>query len=168
MSRIDQYVNGLNPNAKVEHRPRLAPEQDFDCPMCDGKLKRKYSRQYDRYFYGCRNWVKTKCNGSIGCHPDGSPLGIPTSQEGKDWRKKAHASFDTLWKEGELTRQEAYWWMREHSGVGVGHIGEMSQVQCKELIDAVDNFDFEGFLEAAESRRASLDRDCFIYDYQKD
>ncbi len=133
MSRIDHLPNGLNPKAAGERiprrefvqRPGLAPEQDFDCPMCDGKLKRRFSKRYRRHFYGCVNFFETGCNGSIGCHPDGRPLGIPTNQEGKDWRKKAHEVFDLLWKEGGVTRKEAYYWMEHASGVGIAHIGEM-------------------------------------------
>jgi ssDNA-binding Zn-finger/Zn-ribbon topoisomerase 1 len=111
-------------------------DKTLPCPECDGRLLRKKAKG-DKPFYGCENWPR--CRGSHGAHPDGSPLGIPADAETKRMRHAAHEVFDSLWKEGPLTRKGAYVWMRQALGMTVdeAHIGNFDIATCKRLIKAV-------------------------------
>lgn len=52
---------------------------------------------------------------------------------------KAHRVFDSLWKSGAMTRDEAYAWLREvmQTKPGEGHISRLSCEQCRALIEHV-------------------------------
>jgi len=104
------------------------------CPedSCTGTLRRKDSRH--GLFYGCDQWRKTGCVGAIGCHPDGSPLGVPAKQSTRKTRMAAHAAFDPIWKDGPMSRSEAYAWLAIKMGRVEVHMGEMSESECLEVI----------------------------------
>ena len=118
----------------------LLPEEDLDCPECGGKLRRRYSSKYQRLFYSCENFFKTKCSGSIGCHKNGKALGIPTTKEGKKSRIAAHEVFDSIWKEGYLTWSEAYAWLAKEMGEEEVHIGHLSPEECQQVLDLATNY----------------------------
>lgn len=112
------------------------PDNTLPCPECGDLLLLKKSRA-GNYFYGCRRWPE--CRGSHGAHPDGTPLGVPADAETKQMRVAAHEVFDSLWKEGTLTRKGAYTWMQRTLGMTVdeAHIGNFDIATCKRLINAV-------------------------------
>lgn len=103
------------------------------CPEtgCKGRLRRKASKH--GLFYGCNQWGATGCPGSIGCHPDGKPLGVPASSTVKNLRIQAHAAFDPIWKDGMMRRGQAYRWLSNKMGKQI-HIGELTADECKEVI----------------------------------
>ena len=45
-------------------------------------------------FYGCGKWFTTRCNGKVGAHPNGQPLGFPVTHDVRILRIKAHALLD--------------------------------------------------------------------------
>jgi len=86
------------------------------------------------HFYSCSNWPM--CDILVGCHPDTTnPLGTPADQKTRDWRIKAHEAFDSLWKDKEMTRKDAYQWMKTAMGVQSkdAHIGMFDLEMCKKL-----------------------------------
>lgn len=93
-------------------------------------------------FWACAKWQQTRCEGIIGAHPDGRPLGIPADNETKGARIRAHAMFDTIWKDAgsnQLSRKGAYAWMRKAMGLTKeqAHIGNFDKTQCEQLVDHV-------------------------------
>lgn len=113
-------------------------------PGCGGQLRRRFSPRFERHFYGCTEYNRTGCTGSIGAHRDGRPLGIPADGPTKEWRKKAHAALDPLWKEGHVSRGKAYRWLAKKLRVtGEVHIGEMGINDCRRAIAVVELFGYE-------------------------
>lgn len=82
------------------------------CPYCHGQVllttgEEIYPHRRDLYhkkFYICR-----PCNAYVGCH-DGTTvaLGPVANMTLRNIRKRAHAAFDPIWKDGLMTRKGAY------------------------------------------------------------
>lgn len=113
------------------------------CPDCGAPMVLKPSRY--KPFYGCSRWRDTGCPGSVGAHPDGSPMGIPASSETKGWRITAHSWFDLLWSESGSTRapmkrRDAYAWMQKAMNLSAddAHIARFTAEQCQQLIALVE------------------------------
>lgn len=107
------------------------------CPYCHSDMilketsKFKYKNGQNRKFYSCIRFPS--CNGIHGAHPDGKPFGVPATKEVKDLRIKAHSVFDELWKNGKMTRNEAYSWISKKMGKQI-HIGELDKADCEKII----------------------------------
>ena len=110
---------------------------DLRCPECGELMVLRYTKKFESWFYGCVMFPD--CNASHGAHPDGAPLGTPTTREGKQARIEAHEVFDALWRGGEMTRGEAYRWLRTAMGLSraEAHIGNFDEEQCDRLIALV-------------------------------
>lgn len=117
----------------------LVPESDLDCPECEsGKLRRTYSQKMRRFYYKCN---QENCEGYIGAHPDGSPLGIPANKKIRQKRQEAHEVFDRLWKEGHCKRTTAYRIMAERMGIEDElHIANLGWAECEQLIKLSNEF----------------------------
>ena len=102
------------------------------CPECTVDMVQKRSKH--GVFWSCPNWPK--CDATVGAHQEtGEPLGIPTTKKGREWRIKAHDEFDKLWKEGDMSRSEAYHWLTKKMKLGrQAHIAEMDVGQCRRVI----------------------------------
>ncbi len=89
-------------------------------------------------FWACDSYVA--CGTSHGAHADGTPLGIPADAETKAWRVKAHHAFDSLWRLGEFSRNEAYAWLCQRMNMtrDEGHIGRFTIEECQLLIAYVE------------------------------
>lgn len=62
-----------------------------------------------RRFYGCVRWPD--CRGSIGAHPDGTPMGIPTTDEAlKIARREGHFVLDSF---RGMTRNRRYYMLQK-------------------------------------------------------
>lgn len=112
-------------------------ERELYCPECGGRLRLKDS-EYGP-FYGCSSYPR--CRVTHGCHPNGDPLGYPANPETKQWRRKAHAEFDKLWKDpgAPMSRIEAYRWMQQTLGLPSEecHVAKFSIELCQRLIAAL-------------------------------
>lgn len=102
------------------------------CPSCNVELVSRVSK-FGR-FWACPN--HPDCDVAIGAHQKtGEPLGVPMSKKGREWRIMAHEEFDKLWKTGDMTRSEAYYWLTKSMSMGKqAHIGEMNVTQCRKVI----------------------------------
>lgn len=103
---------------------------DLDCPECGAKLILKPSRYGP--FWGCERWRETRCNGSVGAHPDGRPLGTPVTQDVKLLRIELHNLFDQLWQGQKMRRWDAYNWLVQKMKMtrGEAHIGLFGREEC--------------------------------------
>lgn len=109
----------------------MGTKTEVICPDC-GSLMVLRDGQYGK-FWGCSQFPK--CEGAHSAHPDGTPLGIPANKETKNARIQAHAEFDRLWRNGPLSRRQAYRWLQ---GLPLpDHIAEMSKDECAALIEEV-------------------------------
>lgn len=93
--------------------------------------------------HGKRFWSCSPCDAYVGSHQGGNgtrPLGRLANAELRDWKQQAHTAFDPLWRDGGMSRTEAYAWMAAALQIAVdrAHIGEFDVRQCQQLIAAVE------------------------------
>ncbi len=110
----------------------------MQCPDCGALMMLRPGRFGP--FYACVRRDQTGCPGAHGAHPDGRPMGTPANAATRQARIKAHAAFDQLWKSGEMTRRQAYWWLQQSMEMTTlqAHIGKFTLEQCERLIALVE------------------------------
>lgn len=89
---------------------------------------------YAKHFYLCG------CGAYCGCHPGTTaPLGHPCGPETRRARSAAHATFDPIWKRGEMSRAQAYKWLADTLGIDRAecHIGMMTADRAWAVVRAV-------------------------------
>lgn len=109
------------------------------CPKCNKPApwvenKEKYGRNFGKSFmcYFCR-----PCGTYVGCHNNTrDPLGIMADSYTMKLRRNAHANFDKLWKNGQMTRSEAYRRLKEK--FGIEHFGEQTAESLKDIINRLE------------------------------
>jgi hypothetical protein len=108
-----------------------------------------YPRRPDlagRMFHRC-----TPCGAWVGCHEAGNgpaprdgtvPLGRLANAELRDWKGRAHAAFDPLWKGRLMRRRAAYLWLARKLGLDLEqcHIGMFQVHQCKAVVEVAREF----------------------------
>ena len=62
-------------------------EHEVEC-LCGAKCRLRAGPF--SWFYGCERYPE--CDGKVGAHPDGKPLGVVGTQADRDARKAAHAA----------------------------------------------------------------------------
>jgi len=115
------------------------------CPQC-GKVAVTKKRKFITGDNHDNEWVWTcpdypECDMYVGCHQGTcKPLGTLANQELRSLRWRAHKSFDTCWKSGRMSRNEAYEELQEVLGLKPkdAHIGRLSKEQCEEVIKVFD------------------------------
>jgi len=106
------------------------------CPFCNKEAiwtenKAIYGRNYGKSYmcYYCK-----ECDAYVGCHENTTkPLGTMANAELREWRKKAHAHIDPLWKTGKMIRSQVYLKLKEALGKDI-HIGESDIETCKNIL----------------------------------
>ena len=92
-----------------------------------------------RYGNSYMMWLCKPCDAYVGCHQNTKEaLGTLANKELRDWRQKAHRLFDPLWKDGSMSRQEAYHWLKTKTGRWV-HMGESDIETCKLVVKIVES-----------------------------
>ena len=85
----------------------------------------------DKDIYRC-----APCDALVGCHPGTiNPLGTLANAELRKARMAAHAAFDPKWKNGNMTRRDAYTWLADQLGYEPVHIGESDIARCKRIVE---------------------------------
>jgi hypothetical protein len=82
-------------------------------------------------------WSCQPCDAYVGCHGTSSnPLGRLANAELRSAKKMAHAAFDPLWREGGMTRTEAYAWLSKELGIPSEecHVGMFDVEMCNRVI----------------------------------
>jgi len=117
------------------------PAQNLACPECGAPMILRQGPH--SMFYGCSRFPQ--CRAAHGAHQDGTPLGIPATEETKRYRMAAHKVFDALWRQGPLSRNQAYTWMAQVMGMTPeeAHIGRFTKEQCVVLIRAAHQHGME-------------------------
>ncbi len=102
-----------------------------DAVWCENK--EIYGRNWGKS-YMC--WLCKPCNAYVGCHNNTrEPLGTLANKELREWRKKAHAKIDPLWKSGAVSRKSVYIALRNKFGKGGEiHIGHADIELCKRIV----------------------------------
>lgn len=119
-----------------------APASSPVCPYCHVSAILVDSVEvYGTGRYGnvwiCSN--RQHCDARTGCHPGTTrPLGRLANAELRAAKVAAHATFDPLWKCGEMTRSKAYGWLAEQLGIKRQdcHIGDLEVEQCRQVVNA--------------------------------
>lgn len=115
-----------------------------ECTLCGGAVefvnnKVVYGKPFGEWpmIYRCTN---PACHAFVHCHPGSTtPLGTMADSYTRRLRKKAHHAFDRLWRNGRMTRSDAYTWLAKRLGIPRDqcHIGLFDAAQCQRVIDAV-------------------------------
>lgn len=130
------------------------------CPFCGNPAewvenKEIYGRNYgDSYM--C--WLCRPCHAYVGCHNNGkTPLGTLANKETREWRVKAHAVIDPLWKSGAIDRRKLY---KKLNGLFSKefHIGSSNIEDCKKIIEFFSDNDLsEAIKESQDLRKNPLE-----------
>lgn len=110
----------------------------MNCPYCEGKTKFMTTKEFYGKDYGKNMYVCKPCNAYVGTHGrSASPLGTIANAELREYRKKAHAKFDPLWKSGRMSRRFAYKLLSERLEIqpNKAHIGMFDIEQCKKVLE---------------------------------
>jgi len=108
------------------------------CPDCgSGMILRENPNQLDgnrraKMFYSCASWSKTRCKGSVGAHPNGAPVGIPTGAKGKAARIETHEVMAAWMKRKNLNKAQAYAALERYYKKPI-HIGHLDITGCDEV-----------------------------------
>lgn len=91
-------------------------------------------------------WRCAPCDAYVGCHPGTErPLGRLANAELRKAKIEAHKYFDSIWREGHMSRSEAYRWLADQLGMhprGV-HIGYFGVEQCVRVVEISRKFYLE-------------------------
>ena len=109
------------------------------CPYCQADAKLTDSQCVYRRSYGLI-WICFPCMAWVGVHknsPANVPLGRLANAELRQWKQRAHAAFDPLWREGDMRRKQAYAWLAERMGMSRKqcHIGMFDVAECKRVVE---------------------------------
>ena len=107
------------------------------------------SEYYGRSYGNGKCWMCTRfpeCDGYVGTHPDGRPLGSLVDKETKKWRMQVHAQIDPLWRDMGLRgaakrrrRGSVYGWLRRIMNMSSEecHVGNFTADQCIEALEEI-------------------------------
>lgn len=100
-----------------------------------------YGRSYGRSHHA---WYCRTCDAYVGVHENDPkrPLGTMANRELREWRKKAHAAIDPIWKERRMRRGQVYEWLKNYFRHDV-HIGKSDVQQCAMIIAAAEKLKTE-------------------------
>jgi hypothetical protein len=108
------------------------------CPYCHAKTQYVDSIAIYGKSYGMIYWCKP-CDAYCGVHKDTpkKALGRIANAELREWKKKAHAAFDPLWKSSYMNRHRAYKWLSDTLGIPpqYTHIGMFGVETCKKVVE---------------------------------
>jgi hypothetical protein len=84
------------------------------------------------------------CDARIGVHKGTTrPLGRLANKELREWKKRAHAAFDPLWKSKQMTRPDAYRWLAKEMDIKDAardcHIGMFDVADCQRVVAIMED-----------------------------
>ncbi len=89
-------------------------------------------------FYICR-----ACQAYVGCHKGTTnPLGRLANAELRKAKSLAHREFDPIWRDGGMSRSEAYLFLSQELGIPPKecHIGMFDLAQCAKVSQVVQSY----------------------------
>jgi hypothetical protein len=121
-----------------------APRKPPKCPYCDQPAvlvggDHIYPRRPDLAHK--RFWRCDPCDAHVGCHQTGGgtvPLGRLANAALRKAKMAAHAAFDPVWRDGRLSRREAYRRLAAALEIPVAkcHIGYFDVDRCEATVAA--------------------------------
>lgn len=111
------------------------------CPYCGraAVLKKATAvyqeRAIEEYLYVCSNYPE--CDSYVGVHKGTLlPKGSLANGDLRHRRILAHRYFDSIWKNGILSKRNAYRWMQDIFCLNSqqAHIGQFSDYMCEQVI----------------------------------
>jgi len=115
------------------------------CPYCGKQAELIDSKEiYVVRSYGMAYLCRCKPElAYVGCHKGTTrPLGRLADGELRFWKKKAHSFFDSIWRQGTMTRKAAYFWLAKNLGIPKNscHIGMFDVDQCRRVVDICEQY----------------------------
>lgn len=118
-------------------QPAIATQR---CPYCGSGIECVntaviYGRSYGKAWV-CERWPD--CDAYVGCHGNTrKPLGTLANGKLRKLRNHLHRLFDPLWRDGDMTRDEAYRWLADKLGLpqAKAHIAMLNEDRCELLIE---------------------------------
>lgn len=132
-------------SAKASKALRREIRQGLTCPYCYKSTELVDSKIFYGRSYGMV-WACIPCNAWVGTHENSGQhkaLGRLANAELREWKKRAHNSFDPLWKEKvsagadrQTERNKAYGWLAKWMNINRNycHIGMFDVEQCKTVV----------------------------------
>ncbi len=113
------------------------------CPYCHAPVVRRHGRDLfgaaarkpDALYYVCARYPF--CDAYVSAHKEsGLPMGTLANAALRRKRIQAHQTFDRLWKDGPMTKKQAYRWLQGALGLpeDQAHIACFSHYQCDRVI----------------------------------
>ena len=104
--------------------------------------------------YVCKNYPS--CDAYVRVQTGSNlPLGTMSNGKLRALRREAHRYFDQLYKQGIMSKDEAYLWMADILAVPMSraHIGMMGEYYCGVVIEESKKL-LQHYLEKSETRKA--------------
>ena len=132
------------------YEAHMEREQDRDrsvlCPYCHRRATLEngsiiYPHRPDlhvKLFWVCPG----SCDAWVGCHPGTTrSMGRIANKELRQAKIRAHDVFNPIFKDGRMTRGEAYRWLAEKLGIPREecHIGMFDVDGCRRVVEACKN-----------------------------
>ena len=114
----------------------------MNCPYCYQPAEHVSNAEVYGKPYGRSHmiWLCRPCDAYVGCvNNTRKPKGTMAKKSLRMMRVKAHNAFDPLWRDGPLTRSEAYDAISRDFGFEV-HIGQSDEARCLEIIVWVNKY----------------------------
>lgn len=126
------------------------------CPYCNQPAQLVDSRAVYKKSYGMI-WHCEPCKAWVGCHKnskDHIPLGRLANAELRQWKQRAHAAFDPLWREGSMKRRAAYNWLAEMMEMHTSrcHIGMFDVRECIRVVAIMNKVKEPGYVKPNADR----------------
>jgi len=117
----------------------------IECPYCHKESVLVDSKEIYGKSYGMSWWCRP-CDAYVGCHEGtDKPLGRLADKELREWKIKAHAAFDPLWRtkmrvsvcSKSKARRLGYKWLSNILNIDVKdcHIGMFDTDMCKRVVE---------------------------------
>ena len=116
-------------------RKVVCPYCNDECVLVGGDIIYPHRKDLkDKKF-----WLCTPCNAYVGTHKnskDHAPLGTVANESLRTERSKAHKVFDPMWRDGDMSRKDAYAWLARELNIEVNncHIAMFDIETCKRAI----------------------------------
>jgi len=115
------------------------------CPYCEKRADVATGRDVYPNQTGLKNlkfYVCLDCDARVGCHKNsGKPFGTLANADLRIARSQAHRVFDPKWRNGDMTRKQAYAWLADKMDIHVAdcHISHFGEWQCQEVVAVCQN-----------------------------
>lgn len=112
------------------------------CPYCGSPVVYRsadgiyHSNEGGTMLYVCSRYPE--CDSYVRAHTgSGKPMGNLANQKLRALRREAHHVFDQLYRDGTMTKEDAYQWLADIIGVPLSqaHIGCFGEYYCQMVIE---------------------------------